>query len=295
VNAISVIIPTLNRTDFLLQTLKDLIIQECTIPFEIIVVDQSRLVDALIEKFCNDYAFISYCHITFFKGLPEARNYGWQNAKYDFILFLDDDLRCNINLLEEHFSVLSTENVGVVAGGIFEVFKKNQDCKVGDFNFWTATPLRGFHKEGTFAAVHGGGGNFSTKKEVLRKVSGFDENLTKGAALYEETDYCLRVKKAGYRIVFHSKATVDHLAAATGGCRVEDIGQYISSLVRNRAIIIRRYLNPLQRVTAHIFLLKLVMAYVVSYKKGDLLRQYFQSLFEGNRVGKNKAICTKYE
>lgn len=294
IKGISVIIPTLNRTDFLIQTLKDLVVQECAMPFEIIIVDQSNMVDDLIQDFCIEYSFITYKHVTFFKGLPEARNYGWQNATYDFILFLDDDIRCNVDLLKEHYEVLTKENVGVVAGGIVEIFKENQECKVGDFNFWSATPLRGFHKEGTFEVLHGGGGNFSTKKEVLQKVSGIDENLTKGAALYEETDFCLRVKDKGYTIMFHSKATVDHLAAATGGCRVEDISKYIASLVRNRSIIIRRHLNPLQRFTAHIFLLKLVMAYVVSYKKGNLLKQYFRSLLDGNKVGKKKVIYTKY-
>jgi GT2 family glycosyltransferase len=295
VKGISVIIPTLHRTEFTLDTIKYLVVQECAIPFEIIVIDQSNSIDEKVKKMCNEFDFCTYYHIDFFKGLPEARNFGWQKAKYDFILFVDDDIQCDKNLVQQHFNILNQNNVGVVAGGIVEVFKENQECKVGDFNFWTATPLRGFHKEGTFEVLHGGGGNFSTKKEVLLKVNGIDENLTKGAALYEETDFCLRVKKAGYKIMFHSLASVNHLAAETGGCRVEDIGKYIGSLVRNRSIIIRRHLTPLQKFIAHIFLLKLVMSYFVSYKKSSLIKQYFKSLFEGIKIGKNKVICTKYE
>jgi GT2 family glycosyltransferase len=292
---ISVIIPTLHRTEFTLETIKYLLVQECEIPFEIVVIDQSNTIDDKVKNMCNEFDFCTYYHIDFFKGLPEARNFGWQKAKYDFILFVDDDIQCDKNLIQEHYNILKESQVGVVGGGVLETNNSNVGKKTGKFSRLTATPIPGFHLQGTFEVDHGKGCNFSAKKEVLLKVSGIDENLTKGAALYEETDFCLRVQKAGYKVMFHSKASVNHLAAKTGGCRVEDIEKYIGSLVRNRSIIIRRHLSSLQQITAHVYLLKLVMAYAVSYKRSSLLKQYFKSLFEGNKVAKNKVICTKYE
>lgn len=294
-NGISVIIPTLHRTEFLINTLKDLVKQVCNFPFEIVIVDQSNEMDKEVLNFCKEYSFCKYHHITFFKGLPEARNYGWQKAKYNYILFLDDDIQCNENLLQEHFSILKDESIGVVAGGIVEIYKQNQECNVGGFNFWTATPLRGFHKQGTFDVIHGGGGNFATKKEVLLKVHGIDENLTKGAALYEETDFCLRVKQAGYKVMFHSKASVNHLAAETGGCRVPDIKKYIASLVRNRSLIISRHVRGVYRITSIIYLLRLVSAYAFSYKDLGLFRQFITSFNEGFSIGKKEVACTKYD
>lgn len=291
---ISVIIPTLNRTNFLVDTLKDLVVQECAFPFEILIIDQSEKPDAKVIAFVSEYSFIKYYHITFFKGLPEARNFGWQKANFNFILFLDDDIRCNKNLLQEHYQILHQENVGVVAGGIVEVYKENEECKVGDFNYVTATPLRGFHKKGTFEVTHGGGGNFATKKKVLLEVNGIDENLTKGAALYEETDFCLRVKEAGYKIIFHSEASVDHLAAETGGCRVDEIEKYIYSLVRNRSLIIQRHLKFRYKISAHLYLLKLVAAYAVSYRKLTIFINYFKARLEGKNAGIASVKCTFY-
>lgn len=291
---ISVVIPTLHRTEFLLNTLKDLVKQVCDFPFEIVIVDQSNKVDVEVQNFCKEYSFLNYYHITFFKGLPEARNFGWQKAKYEYILFLDDDILCDENLLQEHFSILKDKLVGVVAGGIVEIYKQNQECKVGDFNFWTATPLRGFHKLGTFEVFHGGGGNFATKKEVLKEVNGIDENLTKGAALYEETDFCLRVRQAGYKVMFHSNAMVNHLAAETGGCRVPDIKKYIASLVRNRSLIISRHLRGVYKITATLYLFKLIVAYAFSYKDVSLFNQFITSFKEGVSVGKKEVIFTKY-
>ena len=189
---------------------------------------------------------------------------------------------------------LKDETIGVVAGGIIEIYKQNQECKVGDFNYWSATPLRGFHKLGTFEVIHGGGGNFSTKKEVLVNVNGIDENLTKGAALYEETDFCLRVKQAGYIVMFHSKASVNHLAAETGGCRVPDIKKYIASLVRNRSLIISRHVKGFYKITATLYLLRLVSAYAFSYKDVSLFKQFITSFKEGFSVGKKEVTCTKY-
>ncbi|WP_264559543.1 glycosyltransferase family 2 protein [Flavobacterium sp. N2270] len=291
---ISVIIPTLNRTDFLITTLKDLVVQKCTFPFEIIIVDQSNEPDIDVINFVSDYLFVKYHHITFFKGLPQARNFGWQNAEYDFILYVDDDINCNNQLLQEHFSILKNKNTGVVAGGIIEKNNPNEGSRTGVFNKWTATPIPGFHLEGTFEVDHAKGCNFSTKKEVLLKVNGIDENLTKGAALYEETDFCLRVKNVGYEIMFHSKARLHHLAAETGGCRVLDIKKYIASLVRNRSLIIQRHLKFVNRISAHLYLLKLVVAYAVSYRKITIFSNYFKARLEGKKAGIASVKCTNY-
>ena len=46
----SVIIPTLNRTSFLKNTLKDLVLQDFNLPFEIIIVDQSNQKDTDVIK-----------------------------------------------------------------------------------------------------------------------------------------------------------------------------------------------------------------------------------------------------
>lgn len=291
---ISVIIPTLHRTEFLKNTLNDLLIQEFAHPYEIIIVDQSIQLDDDIKSYEYQYDIVKYYHVTQFRGLPEARNFGAQRAKYDYLLYVDDDIQCGKNLLSEHFKYLQKQDVGVVAGGITEVNKENQDSEVGKFLRYSATPLRGFHKKGILEVDHAGGGNFSVKKQVLQRVDGFDENLTKGAALYEETDFCLRVKRSGYKIFFNSEAHLYHLAAATGGCRVEEIDRYIFSLVRNRSIIIERYVRGWHRVTAELYLLKLLLAYTWAYRKWSLFGVYSRARKEGIEIGKKQVKCMIY-
>ena len=60
---ISIVIPTLHRTEFLLNTLKDLVKQVCDFPFEIVIVDQSNQLDDRVVDFCKNYTFFHYHHI----------------------------------------------------------------------------------------------------------------------------------------------------------------------------------------------------------------------------------------
>lgn len=288
----SVIIPTLNRTTFLTNTLKGLVCQDFKFPFEIIVVDQSEQEDSTVIDFLKTNSIIKYHHIKHFKGLPEARNYGVSIALYDYLLYLDDDIECEKNLLTEHFAFLEKSTVAIVSGGITEKFKNNIDCEVGKFIKRSANPLRGFHKDVQKEVDHAGGGNFSIKKSIFNEVGGVDENLSKGAALYEETDICLRVKKAGHTIFYNHKAHVYHLAAETGGCRVEDINNYIFALSRNRTIIIQRYLPWHYKFTANLYLLKLVLSYSKAYKDMSLFKSYQKGKREGKEVALQPILNT---
>lgn len=291
---ISVVIPTLHRTEFLINTLKDLVKQVCNFPFEIVIVDQSNEMDKEALNFCKEYSFCKYHHITFFKGLPEARNFGWQNAVYDYVLYVDDDIQCHPNLLSEHYKYLTDPEIGIVAGGITEKNNPNTGTRIGVFEKIKANPITGFHKKGQLEVEHAKGCNYSTKTSILKSLKGTDQNLTKGAALYEELDYCLRVKKAGYKIFFNSEAHVVHLAAAAGGCRVEEIDKYLYSLVRNRSLIIERHITGFYKITAELYLFKLFLAYVWSYKKTSLFKVYRQARNEGKKAAKQPVKCTNW-
>lgn len=282
----SIIIPTLNRTDFLLNTLKDLVVQDFKENFEIIIVDQSTQQDQKIDAFAAKHPLVKYHFITHFKGLPEARNYGAKMANYEYLLFLDDDISCGSNLLREHLESFKHNSVEIGAGGITEKHLINTGNTTGCFKSISATPIAGFHlKSNSNSYVdHAKGCNFSVKKQVYFEVGGIDEQLTKGAALYEETDFCLRVRKAGYKIWFNYDAHVVHLAAETGGCRVPEIDKYIYSLARNRSLIIKRHLPWYFQLTAKMHLLKLVLAYIKAYKSKSIWIAYLEGKKEGKKL-----------
>lgn len=294
-DGISVIIPTLNRTEFVLHTLDDLMHQDFAGNYEVLVVDQSDREDEAIKAFAATAAHpVRYFHVTTFRGLPEARNFGWQHARYERLVYLDDDVELSPRLLSEHYKSLGLEQVGAVAGGITEKHNANPDVRrPGHFNPWTCQGTRGYNMPHHEYVDHAPGGNFSVFRRVAEAVGGVDERLNVGAALYEETDFCLRIKRAGYKIFFNYDAHLTHLAAPSGGCRVPDIRKYIRSLVHNRSLLIHRHLRPYQRPTATLVLLKQVLAYSVAYRR-NLFPLFLHAWREGKADGRQKPRCGDY-
>jgi phosphatidylinositol alpha-1,6-mannosyltransferase len=294
VDGVTVVVPTLNRGPYLIDTLQDLLAQSHR-PLEILVVDQSMEEVPALRSLIHAHSNVISYHKVNFRGLPLARNYGWQHAKYEAIVFVDDDIRCGPELVSEHLRGLTQPGIGMVAGGIDESTSSQENGKPGRFNPWTATPSRGFESTGEFRVSHVPGGNFSAWRSVLQNAGGFDEALAAGAALYEETELCLRVTKTGFDILFRGSARLQHLAAGGGGCRVSDLPKYINSLAHNRAILIRRNLQWFQVPLACLRLLLLFVSYATHYRTLSIFRPGITGFISGVHAAKQPPICSQYK
>jgi GT2 family glycosyltransferase len=289
---VSVVVPTLNRGNVLLDCLTDLVAQRHR-PLEILVVDQSPAmlpgVAAIVEQHPD---LISY-HQVAFRGLPRARNYGWQQARYEAIVYVDDDIRCGPEFVTEHLKALRASDVGVVGGGIDEAHKPPDIAHpVGGFSRWTAIATRGFAARGQCEINHAPGGNFSIWRKVVRSVGGFDEALSVGAALCEELEFCLRVRRAGYRIYFNGAARMTHLAAANGGCRVANAHENVYALTHNQALVIRRHLGWVEMPVA-VFRLGLIgLAFAWHHRMPSLLADTVRGCWAGLGDGGRSPRCT---
>lgn len=294
VTGVSVIVPTLQRGDFLADCLRDLAAQTHA-PLEVVVVDQSETVPPQVEealKLLGDRA--SHFRVNF-RGLPSARNFGWQFAKHEHLIFVDDDVRMPADFVSRHLEALQVPGVGVVAGG-FDEPKRGHDAgpNTGRFFRHTCDPHRGFAASGRFEVDHAQGCNFSTLKSVLAQVGGFDETLNYGAALYEDLDFALRVRAAGHKILFDGSARLTHLVAPSGGCRVDQVTRYTHALGHNRSLIISRHLTPTEQATAYAYLLKLFAAYAVHYRNGAAVGEGLSGLRRGRAAGKQPPVCTRF-
>lgn len=63
------------------------------------------------------------------------------------------------------------------------------------------------------------GCNHSARTAILRRLGGYDTNYI-GSAFREDTDMAIRIWKSGGLIIFDPEAWLTHLAAPTGGCRI---------------------------------------------------------------------------
>lgn len=240
---ISLVIPTICRGPIICQTAKFLRDQDYP-DWELVIVDQSDEVNKpLLERLADFPVPVRYYFVAF-RGLPLARNFGWQHSKKDVVLYIDDDIECAPGFIRAHAEAHANGDHAFIAGGIQEEGKPVTAQKAARFNMWTGDPLGNFGVSHAGPAVHGRGCNISFKREILAQFSGFDEALAVGAALYEELEICLRLRRAGQTGWFDSDAGLLHLAAPTGGCRVpRNWPRYMFGLAHNRAIILHRNLQ----------------------------------------------------
>lgn len=286
--SISVVIPTMNRAEVLLDTLNDLKVQDFA-DFEVIVVDQSDAPNPKAEALLADFEVPAhYYHVTQFRGLPEARNFGWRKARHDIIVYIDDDIRCGPEFLQGHCDAHVQTGAAIIAGGITEA--KGDSARKGasgSFNWWTASPGSNFHFTKPTWCVTPRGANFSVLRSVLAIIGGFDENLTVGAALYEETEFALRARASGYDCWFAPDAHLVHLAAPMGGCRVgPDIQKYMFGMGHNRAILIFRHLPAVFRPTALVRMLMFGLSYSRAAKSLAPLWSAIRGMKQGRRAAR---------
>lgn len=212
--------------------------------FEVLVICQGNEND--LEKI-RDSTKTSYpvkYYYEILPNLPHARNIGIKQASGDIIIFLDDDIKPNDTLIEAHVANYTDSNIGMVGGRILgeKYVEDVPDSKIGMVRRFDGFGHLGFHKDVRHEVMHVKGVNMSVRKDVALEVGGFDERF-EGTAEYEEMDFCLRVLKRGYKIIFDPKAVVKHSILSFGGCRVERREEQIYWLYRNHNLVFLKNLN----------------------------------------------------
>lgn len=208
---VSVIIPTYNRRDVLNRVLQAYLRQtrlECVA--EILVIDDGST-DGTRDI---TSAFETQLPIRYLRqanqGPAAARNWGIREAKAPILLFTDDDIIPDPELIATH---LSTHD-------------KNADTRVAVQGYVTwspeihVTPFMRWYGE---HSLFGFGDiaerdeidfryfyscNVSLKADFIRSVGGFDESF-KGAA-YEDTELAFRLQQAGMKLFYNRNALAYH-------------------------------------------------------------------------------------
>ncbi|HAX03387.1 MAG: hypothetical protein A2Y45_00500 [Tenericutes bacterium GWC2_34_14] len=124
---VTLVIPTMNRPDDLMNTITSFLSQ-VSIPSEIIVVDQTTTNDDRIKitTFLNGISNLDIIY-TFqdFPSLPTARNKGMILAKYDIVIFSDDDILLIEDTLFNTYKLLSNDRIAMIGGSDINA-KKNR-------------------------------------------------------------------------------------------------------------------------------------------------------------------------
>jgi GT2 family glycosyltransferase len=209
VSGCSIVIPTYRRGSIVIDTVRELRRLDPE-PVEILLVDQTRQHPAAVEAELASLERIGAVRRIRLDApsIPRAMNRGLQEARGAFVLFLDDDIVPDANLVGAH--VEAQRECGLVAG---QVLQPGQEPAA-------LAPAERFRFNSTASAWIGEfmGGNFSVRRDHALRLGGFDENFVGAAYRFEAEFACRYVREFG-PIRFAPAASIRHLQAAEGGTR----------------------------------------------------------------------------
>ncbi|MEK7550207.1 MAG: glycosyltransferase [Patescibacteria group bacterium] len=209
--SISVVIVTRNRNKELSLCLKSILAQSQKID-EIVVVDNAS--SQRVKKTSSINVIRSETNL----GGAGGRNLGLLHTKGQFVLFMDDDAVADRQMVKELIKVITTDSkIGIVQPKIYEMGKPDIIQGVGHgINLKTGRVFGiGVHQKdvGQFEKVIEipmAGCTWLVRRDVFDKIGDYDEEIF---IPYEDSDFSIRARKAGYKIFYVPKSRAWHTGA----------------------------------------------------------------------------------
>lgn len=211
----SVVVPTYNRPDILRRTLECLESQDCAFSYEVVVVSDNpndEIPDLGFGRGRRRYwKLIRNQHNL---GRAATRNVGIRAARGKYILFLDDDIWAEPQLLQAHYNKQKEIGGGVVVGAVPIAREVPHDIWNDYYRDW----VKSLHQrmeiiKNNLTYHYFLSGNVSIPRELLIRVGMFDEAF-KGYSC-EDTELGYRLFKEKIRMVFCPDAIGFHYNSET--------------------------------------------------------------------------------
>jgi len=214
---VSIAIATYNRSKELAITLRRFSTLVIGNPdkFELLIIDNnsSDETKAVTEEFGREFPGRVRYILEDRQGLSHARNRAVDEAQYDVVAFLDDDVDVEADWLINLTAAFESGDYAAVGGKAYLVYPRARPRWLGrrDQGYLTEVDLGDHRKLAKPDELFGV--NLSVKKEWIKKVGGFRTDLGRiGACLLssEETELLERIELAGGLILYEPSAAVGH-------------------------------------------------------------------------------------
>lgn len=213
-------------------------------------------------------------------GFGKANNYGFEKGNSEYVFFLNPDTE----LMEDTMYEL----------------KESIENSTNDFGMWECRQKPYEHPKMynilTGETTWASGACFVAKREVFKKVGGFDKNIFMYA---EDVDLSWNVRLHGYKIKYVPKSVVVHYCYKEAG-EVKPV-QYYNSIINNLNLR-RKYGSLRQRLAWYKHFYRVLKGSTpFRYAKRNLVKQYFKNLkyttyYTGWRnKPENKEYFSKFE
>jgi len=226
IRPVTVAIPTYGRDQVLVDTVRALLALPVRAA-QILLVDQTPQHDpqttaALSEFECDGR--IRWLRLPQ-PSIPVAMNRALMEASEPVVLFLDDDVRLDPQLVEAHWRAHETNARVLIAGRVIQPWDEGR----------TFSPDAPFEFAGLRSAWIDEfmAGNFSIRRDVALAAGGFDENFVRVAYRFE-AEFAHRAARSGVRILFEPAACIHHLKVSSGGTRT--YGEHLTTWRPDHAV-----------------------------------------------------------
>lgn len=224
---ITVAIPTYGREEELIHTLSTLLALDPP-PVELLVLDQTpshqqAVADQLQlweEQECLRWIRLSK------PSIPAAMNRALRESRGSRVLFLDDDIEPDPDLISAHLRAASSWPDALVAGRVLQPWHHGMPDEESESSF-------GFNSLNPRTCHEFMGGNFSVPKSSAIQLGGFDENFVRVAYRFE-AEFAHRWCSHGCVIRYVPDALIHHLKAPRGGTRT--FGRHLTTLRPDHAV-----------------------------------------------------------
>jgi len=204
---ISVVICTYNRSDTFVDALKTICNQTLDTSFyEIIIVDNNSSDNTahVAKDFCERFSTVSYC-MESKQGLSHARNRGWQEAKGEYVAYIDDDCKIPEQFLAVAKSIIERISPVVFGGPGLAFYNSPKPYWYKD-SYGSHMPFKEARilKEIEITKIYGM--NMFFRRSALQASGGFDPKLGMigdKLAYYEETAVLLHIAKTMPEEIFY--------------------------------------------------------------------------------------------
>ena len=228
---VAVIVVSYNAVGLLMDCLRSVFAQKCAYPFSVWVVDNASK-DGSADRVAQTYPQVSLIRNPDNKGFAAANNQAFEKCDADYVILLNPDTVLEPDALERMAAFMEKTPSCAIAGGFLRNPAGGRDpcarhfigpwrkllmmtgvsARLSKFSWFNDVDYGWFAHDRPLAVDWVPGTFTCYRRSVLDTVGTFDERFF---LYYEETDLCLRVRRAGWDIYFIPDAVVMHVG---GGC-----------------------------------------------------------------------------
>lgn len=207
---ISLVMCTRNRAPFLNACLESLARQKTDHPFELILVDNGSTDDtpAVLAAFVGRHPELPVVLVSEPQpGVSRGRYAGIRVAQGELIAFTDDDCYPAEDFLSAVAQCFREHDIGYLGGRVLLFDPADLPITIQPLNETVKIAASAYMPPGL---IHGA--NFAFRREVLKRIGGFDIHLGPGTPCMaaDDTDLMQRASVAGYAGLYSPTALVHH-------------------------------------------------------------------------------------